>query len=38
MTADASQVRIRPGTLDDNHACAAVLVDGSLFCAPALIL
>ena len=27
MTADASQIRIRPGTLDDNHACAAVLVD-----------
>ena len=27
MTADSSDVRIRPGTLEDNWACAAVLVD-----------
>ena len=27
MTEDGSEVRIRPGTLDDNEACAAVLVD-----------
>lgn len=27
MTADGSDVRIRPGTIDDNRACAAVLVD-----------
>ncbi|HYI67080.1 MAG TPA: GNAT family N-acetyltransferase [Candidatus Limnocylindrales bacterium] len=27
MTADTCEVRIRPGTLDDNHACAAVLAD-----------
>ena len=27
MTGDASQVRLRPGTLEDNRACAAVLVD-----------
>jgi len=26
MTADTSEVRIRPGTLEDNEACAAVLV------------
>jgi GNAT superfamily N-acetyltransferase len=27
MTADGNDVRIRPGTLDDNSACAAVLVE-----------
>jgi GNAT superfamily N-acetyltransferase len=27
MSAVASEVRIRPGTIDDNEACAAVLVD-----------
>jgi hypothetical protein len=27
MSAEASQVRIRPGTIDDNPACAAVLID-----------
>ncbi len=38
MTADASEVRIRPGMLEDNHACAAVLVDAINDLAPALIL
>ena len=27
MSTDATEVRIRPGTIDDNEACAAVLVD-----------
>ena len=41
MTAEASQVRIRPGTLDDNRACSSEpfgRFEQYLFCAPALIL